>query len=400
MQGSMRVGWGPLVALFAFMSTICKVVPEKGMSPHMNAEFIDALDAMQRERGIDKDVLIDAIETALISAYKRNFGSSQRVRVRVDRSTGDVSVFALLEVVADDEVEDPLAQAPLTQAKEWDVRYEIGDLVEQEVTPRSFGRIAAQTAKQVVVQRIREAERGIIFDQYIEKEDEIMTAIVERVEKRNVYVALGRTEGFLAPNEQIPGEEYTVNSHIKVYVLEVRKTPKGPQVMVSRSHPGLVKRLFEMEVPEIQNGLVQVKSIAREAGFRTKIAVHSQDDAIDPLGACVGPKGNRVERVVEELHNEKIDIIKWSANPVEYVANALSPARVSMVQVFENEKAVRVFVPDQQLSLAIGREGQNVRLAAKLTNWKIDIKSESELQQSYDEHGANEWDEEEELTDE
>ena len=257
----------------------------------------------------------------------------------------------------------------------------MGDVLEEESNPRNFGRIAAQTAKQVVVQRIREAERGVIFDEYVEKENEILTAIVQRVEKGGVYVELGKTDGLIAMNETIPGEEYNNNDRIKVYVLEVRKTSKGPQVLVSRTHPGLVKRLFELEVPEIQTGVVQVKSIAREAGFRTKVAVYSSDPQVDAVGACVGQRGTRVERIVNELHNEKIDIIEWDSDPAVYIAKALSPAKVLMVYINEAEKAAKVIVPDNQLSLAIGKEGQNARLAAKLTGWKIDIKSQTQAEE-------------------
>ncbi|MBR4906747.1 MAG: transcription termination/antitermination protein NusA, partial [Clostridia bacterium] len=246
------------------------------------------------------------------------------------------------------------------------------------------GRIAAQTAKQVMVQRIREAERGNIYDEYVEKENEILTAIVQRVEKGNAYVELGKTDGILTANEMIPGEEYEMNARIKVYVLEVRKDNKGPQVVVSRTHPGLVKRLFELEVPEIQSGTVVIKSIAREAGFRTKVSVFSTDPQVDAVGACVGPRGARVERIVNELHNEKIDIIEYDSDSAIYIAKALSPAKVLMVYVNEDEKAARVIVPDSQLSLAIGKEGQNARLAAKLTGWKIDIKSQSQADAAVD----------------
>jgi len=260
----------------------------------------------------------------------------------------------------------------------------VGDVLEEEVDPRKFGRIAAQTAKQVVVQRIREAERGVIFDEFVEKENEVLTAIVQRAEKNGIFVELGKTDGFMALTETIAGETYETSDRIKVYVLEVRKTNKGPQVMVSRTHPGLVKRLFELEVPEIQTGIVQIKSIAREAGFRTKVAVYSSDPQVDAVGACVGQKGIRVERIVNELHNEKIDIIEWDSDSAVYIAKSLSPARVMMVYINEAEKAAKVIVPDNQLSLAIGKEGQNVRLAAKLTGWKIDIKSQSQAEQDMD----------------
>ncbi len=348
-----------------------------------SGEFISALDALAKERRINKDVLFAAIESALISAYKKNFGKSANVRAAIDREKGTVEVFARKTVV--EQVEDPQTEISLEEARAIHPKYEIGDLAELRATPRDFGRIAAQTAKQVVVQHIREAERGVIYDEYIEKENEILTAIVQRVDNRQVYVELGRTEGLLEPNQQMPGEEYHVNDRLKVYVLEVNKMSRGPQVLVSRTHSGLVKRLFEIEVPEIRQGIVQIKSIAREAGYRTKMAVYSTDSLIDPVGSCVGPRGMRVENVVAELKTEKIDIVKWSSDPAEYVASALNPARVISVYVSDKEKAARVVVPDNQLSLAIGKEGQNARLAAKLTGWKIDIKSQSQIEQQLNE---------------
>ena len=349
-------------------------------------ELIQALDELSKERRIDKEVLFSAIETALISAYKKNYGKTANVRASIDRHTGVMEVYSRKTVV--DEVTDPLCEMTLEEARAIRPQYEVGDLVEVPVTPRNFGRIAAQTAKQVVVQHIREAERGVIYDEYSQKENEILTAIVQRVEGKQVYVELGRTEGVIDPTQQIPGEELSVNDRIKVYVLEVSRMGKGPQVNVSRTHPGLVKRLFELEVPEIVSGVVQIKSIAREAGFRTKMAVYSTDPLIDAVGSCVGPRGMRVENVVNELKTEKIDIVKWSADPAEYIANALNPARVLNVYVSEKDKAARVIVPDNQLSLAIGKEGQNARLAAKLTGWKIDIKSQSQLEEAILEEAA------------
>ncbi len=348
----------------------------------MNADFIEALNAIEKERGINKEVLIDAFEAALVAAYKRNYNTTGNVRAVVDRDTGEVQIFASKTVV--EVVENPTIEISIEQAKRINPLFEVGDVLEEESNPKNFGRIAAQTAKQVVVQRIREAERGVIFEEYVEKENEILTAIVQRVEKNGVYVELGKTDGLIAMNETIPGEEYGTSDRIKVYVLEVRKTSKGPQVLVSRTHPGLVKRLFELEVPEIMSGIVQVKSIAREAGFRTKVAVHSTDSQVDAVGACVGQKGIRVERIVSELHNEKIDIIEWDSDPAVYIAKALSPAKVLMVYINETEKAAKVVVPDTQLSLAIGKEGQNARLAAKLTGWKIDIKSQSQAEREMD----------------
>lgn len=346
----------------------------------MNAEFIEALNAIEKERGINKEILIDAVENALISAYRRNYGTSNNVRAEVDRETGEIQLFASKSVV--ESVDNPHSEIALENARKINVLYEAGDVLEEEVKPKNFGRIAAQTAKQVVVQRIREAERGVIYDEYVEKENEVLTAIVQRVEKSGAYVELGKTDGLLAPNEMIPGESFESNDRIKVYVLEVRKTNKGPQVLVSRTHPGLVKRLFELEVPEIQSGIVQIKSIAREAGFRTKVAVSSNDQQVDPVGSCVGQRGIRVERIVAELHNEKIDIIEWDSDSAVYIAKALSPAKVLMVYINESERAAKVIVPDNQLSLAIGKEGQNARLAAKLTGWKIDIKNQSQAEEA------------------
>jgi N utilization substance protein A len=341
----------------------------------MNSEFMEALGAIEKERGISKEVLIDAVESALVAAYKRNYGVSGNVRAVVDHETGEMPIFASKTVVENPQNE--YTEISLEKARKINSLYELGDVLEEESKPKNFGRIAAQTAKQVVVQRIREAERGVIYDEYVEKENEVLTAIVQRTEKNGVYVELGRTDGLLAANEMIAGETYENNSRIKVYVLEVRKNNNGPQVLVSRTHPGLVKRLFELEVPEILSGIVQIKSIAREAGFRTKVAVYSHDPMVDAVGACVGQRGIRVERIVAELHNEKIDIIEWDADPAVYIAKALSPAKVLMVYINEEEKAAKVIVPDNQLSLAIGNKGQNVRLAAKLTGWKIDIKPQS-----------------------
>ena len=355
-------------------------------APDPRKEFIEALKDLSQERGIDSDMLISAIESALVAAYKRNYvGSNGNVRVSVDRQKGQVEVFARKIVV--EEPTDPQNEISLIQARAINPAYGVGDLIEEQITPRQFGRIAAQTAKQVVVQKIREAERGNIYNEYIEKENEILTALVQRIEGKDVYVELGRTEGVLEAKEQMPGEVFRVSDRMKVYVLEVNKTNRGPQIMVSRIHPGLVKRLFEIEVPEIQSGVVQIKSIAREAGSRTKMAVLSTDPMVDPVGACVGPRGMRVENVVQELKTEKIDIIRYSADPSEYIANALNPARVLSVAINEKEKSARIVVPDNQLSLAIGKEGQNARLAARLTGWQIDIKSQSQFSAMMEELG-------------
>lgn len=342
----------------------------------MNKDFIQAVEDLEREKSISKDLLIEAIESALVSAYKKNYGTSQNVRVNIDRETGDIDVFMRKDIV--EEVADPFVEVDVAEAKEIDPAYEVGDIMEYQVTPMDFGRIAAQTAKQVVVQRIRETERGMIYDDYINRQTEVVTGVIQRISNDKVFINMGRAEGILNVNEQIPGEKYRVNQRLKVYVMDVKKTTKGPQVFLSRTHPGLVKRLFELEVPEIQDGIVEIKSISREAGSRTKIAVCTYDENVDPVGACVGTRGNRVQAVVEELSGEKIDIITWSEEPGKLISSALSPAKVEMVLIDEEDKAATVVVPDFQLSLAIGKEGQNVRLAAKLCGWKIDIKSHSQ----------------------
>lgn len=345
----------------------------------MNGDFIEALEAIEREKGITKDVLIEAIEAALISGYKRNFNSAQNVRVDVNRHSGMVRVYARKSVV--EEVLDPRLEISQEAAQEIDPNFRLEDIVEIEVTPRDFGRIAAQTAKQVVTQRIREAERGLIYSEFIEREDDIVTGVVQRMDARNYYIDLGKAEAVMPITEKMPSEDFKSQDRVKAYIIKVEKTTKGPQIVVSRTHPGLLKRLFELEVPEIYDGVVEIKSVAREAGDRSKIAVHSINADVDPVGACVGPKGMRVQTIVTELKGEKIDIVRWSEDPAEYVANALSPAKVLHVEVNVAEKVTRVIVPDYQLSLAIGKRGQNARLAAKLTGWKIDIKSESQADQ-------------------
>ncbi len=363
-----------------------------------NREMIDAVGLLAKEKGISKEVLFSAIEEALKSAYKNNFNKQEgaapatsNVRVELDRESGAVRLYARKVVV--EWVVDEVSEISLEDARKIQPSYEEDDIVEVEVTPSNFRRLAAQTAKQVIVQKIREAERGRIYDDFIEKENEILTAIVHSVdpESRAVYVELGKTEGVLEAPQQMAADNYTPGERFKVYVLEVvadRRLARpgakhgGPQVSVSRIHPGLVKRLFELEVPEIQSGIVQIKAIAREAGSRTKMAVYSSEAMVDPVGSCVGPRGQRVDRVVTELRGEKIDIIKWSPDPTEFVANALNPAHVVNVFVSEAEKACRVVVPDNQLSLAIGKEGQNARLAARLTGWKIDIKSQSQIDEA------------------
>lgn len=346
----------------------------------MNGEFIEAVGQIAKEKGIQKEVLLEALESALVSAYKKNFGSAQNVKITINRETGDVHVYAQKEVMED--VYDNLLEISLEDAKKIDRNYKLGDIVDIEVTPKTFGRIAAQTAKQVVVQKIREAERGIIYEEFASKENDLVIGTVQRKDKQNVYIDLGKTEAVLGSNEQMPGEEYNFQDRLKLYIVEVKKTSKGPQIVVSRTHPGLVKRLFEQEVPEIYEGIVEIKGIAREAGSRTKIAVHSNDENVDPTGACIGPRGARVQTIVDELKGEKIDVIKWSKDPEELIASALSPAKVLSVKINEKEKSAKVVVMDYQLSLAIGKEGQNARLAAKLTGWKIDIKSQSQVNDS------------------
>lgn len=346
----------------------------------------DAIHILAKEKGMDEGMLIIAIEEAMKNAFKKNLPVGEQAPTNLSVSilkTGNrdtVHIYARKLVV--DEIEDPVNQISLEEAKRLNPGYQMGDLAEVDVTPSGFLRVAAMSAKSRIIQAVREAERGKIYDEYSDKENEILTAIVKRVEMNAAYLDLGRTDGIMEEQNMIPGEELHVDDHIKVYVLEVQKAgatgSRGPQVRVSRTHPNLVKRLFEMEVPEIAGGIVTIQSIAREAGSRTKMAVSSSDMMIDPVGACVGQRGGRVDRVVDELKGEKIDIIKWSKDPAEFVANALNPAHVITVYTAENEKACRVIVPDNQLSLAIGKEGQNARLAAKLTGWKIDIKSESQ----------------------
>ncbi len=344
----------------------------------MNVDFINALEEIEKEKGISKDIIFDALESALISSYKKNFGSSHNVFVEMDRLTGLVGVYATKDIVEDDQIEDKALQISLEDAKKIDSNLELGDVARIEITPRDFGRIAAQTAKQVVIQRIKDAERDVIFDEFANRENEIITGQIQRIAKNNVYIDLGKTEGILPPAEQILNESYEQGKRLKLLILEVKKTTKGPRIVLSRASVGLVKRLFELEVPEISDGIVEIFSISREAGSRTKIAVFSKNPDVDPLGSCVGFKGARVKAIVDELNGEKIDIVIWSKDAKEFIANSLSPSKVVKVIANEKEKAAMVVVPDYQLSLAIGKEGQNARLAAKLTNWKIDIKSESQ----------------------
>lgn len=344
----------------------------------MNKELLSAIEYLSKEKGVTADVICDSLEAVLITAYKKEYDGNPNATVRLDRLTGDYSIVSPKTVVA--EVADEENEISLEDAQAIDKGYEEGDEILVDVTPKNFGRIAAQAAKQVMIQRLREAERNIVYDEFYGRTDDIITGIIQRIEQKNVYIDLGKAEAVLPYSEQIPTEEYTVGQRIKCYVVEVRNSPKGAQIQLSRTHPGLLKRLFELEVPEIYDGVVELHSVAREPGKRSKIAVYSRDPNVDCVGACVGPKGARVQNIVMELQNEKIDIVKWDEDPAVYIANALSPAQVVSVTIDEDAKSSVVVVPDYQLSLAIGKAGQNARLAAKLTNWKIDIKSESQAE--------------------
>ena len=346
--------------------------------------MIRALEELEKEKRIDREIIFTSIEEALESSYKKNNETTSNTKVKVDRNDGEIKVFATMNIV--ENVEDPSIEISVEAARKIDGNYQAGDVTEIEVTPKNFGRAAAQKAKQIIVQKIREEERNLMYNEYYSYEKDIISGTIQRIEasqynpgEHTIYIDIGKLEAILTPQEQVQGEVYRVGDRIKTYVLEVKRTNKEPKIFVSRTHPGIIKRLFELEVAEIRQGFVEIKSISREAGFRTKIAVHSVDEKVDPVGACVGQKGQRVQNIVNELRDEKIDIIEWSANSDEFIANSLSPSAVSRVQVNEDEKSAKVVVPDNQLSLAIGKEGQNVRLAAKLTNWKIDIKSESQI---------------------
>ncbi|MDT0702114.1 MULTISPECIES: transcription termination factor NusA [Mammaliicoccus] len=343
-------------------------------------ELLLAIEYLEKEKRIPREVLIDAIEAALITAYKKNYDSAKNVRIELNLDEGTYRVISRKDVVED--VEDYRDQVAIDTALVTNPAYEIGDVFEEDVTPKDFGRVGAQAAKQAVMQRLRDAERGILYDEFIDKEDDIVTGVIDRVDHRYVYVNLGRTEAVLSEAERSPNEQYLPNERIKVYVNKVEQTTKGPQIFVSRTHPGLLKRLFEQEVPEIYDGTVIVKSVAREAGDRSKISVTSENGDIDAVGACVGAKGVRVEAVVNELGGEKIDIVEWDEDPKVFVRNALSPSQVVEVIVDEENQSTTVVVPDYQLSLAIGKRGQNARLAAKLTGWKIDIKSETDAREA------------------
>ncbi|MDO5555440.1 MAG: transcription termination factor NusA [Clostridia bacterium] len=341
-------------------------------------ELIMAIEELEKERGINKQYLLEALEAALATAYKKNFDSAENVKITMDTSTGEIRVFSLKEVVND--VEDNMLQISLEDAKKEQSNIKIGDTVEIEIIPRDFGRIAAQTAKQVIVQKIREAERSMVFNEYNDRKGEIISGIVQKSEGGTIVLDLGKLEGIMLVKDQIPTESYKVNDKIRAYVLNVEKGIKGiPQVLVSRSHPDFVKKLFEFEIPEIYEGLIEIKSVARDAGARSKIAVYSTNENIDPVGSCVGQKGIRIQNIINELKGEKIDVIEWNEEPSIFISAALLPAQVMAVDIKEAERFAQVIVPDDQLSLAIGKAGQNARLAAKLTNWKIDIKSESQF---------------------
>ena len=344
-----------------------------------SVELIKALEVVSKEKGIDSEVIFEAIENSLVTACKKIYGNYSNMRVEINRETGEMRAFAQREVV--DEVVDDFTDISLEEARELNPTYELGDFIDNDITPSDFGRSAAQSAKQIVVQKLREAEREKIYNEFAAKERDCDTAIVERVDSRgNVIVKLGKMDAVLQQTEQIPGETYNVNDRVRVYILKVVKTSKDPQIKVSRTHYELIKRLFELESPEVFDGTVEIKGIAREAGSRAKMAVYSTVEGVDAVGACVGQNGARVDAIVNELNGEKIDVIPWSEEPAEYIKAALRPANVLAVEISENEeeKSAKVVVPDNQLSLAIGKEGQNVRLAAKLTGWKIDIKSESQ----------------------
>ena len=367
----------------------------------MSRDLRDALDVLEKEKNISKDTLLEAIEQSLIQACKNHFGKADNVHVMIDPETCDFSVYADRTVV--EHVEDPALEISLVDAQKTNTNAEIGDVMKVEIQSKEFGRIATQNAKNVILQKIREEERKVLYDQYYGIEKEVVTGIVQRVMGKNVSINLGKADAVLTENEQVKGETFQPTERVKVYILEVKDTPKGPRILVSRTHPGLVKRLFESEVAEVRDGTVEIKSIAREAGSRTKIAVWSNDPDVDPVGACVGMNGARVNSVVEELSGEKIDIINWDENPAILIENALSPAKVIAVMADPDEKTALVVVPDYQLSLAIGKEGQNARLAARLTGFKIDIKSETQARESgdfYDDYDEEHEEAEEEMTEE
>lgn len=345
-----------------------------------NKELILALDELEKEKGIKKEELLESIRTALITAYKRNFDALENVDVKMDEQTGATHVYAIKEVM--ERANDDALEISLEDARKINKELNLGDSVEVEIVPRDFGRIAAQTAKQVIIQKLRETERNMIFNEYNERKGEIVTGLVQKADKHIVVLDLGKLEGIMLPKDQIPTENYRVNDKIKGYVVDVERGEKGaPQAVVSRTHPDFVRKLLEFEIPEIYEGLIEIKSVSRDPGLRSKVAVYSPNEDIDPVGSCVGQKGIRIQNVINELHGEKIDVIEWNAEPSIFISSALLPAQIMAVDIKEEEKFAQVIVPDDQLSLAIGKAGQNARLAAKLTNWKIDIKSESQFRE-------------------
>ncbi len=371
----------------------------------MNSELLEALDTLEKEKGISKEVLFEAIENSLLTACKNHFGKADNVKVEVNRETGDFLVYAEKEVVeTEDDVMDPMLEIALPAAKKVSSKVKVGDVINVEIYSKDFGRIATMSAKNVILQKIREEERNVIYNQYFEKEKQVVTGVVQRYIGKNVSVNLGKADAMLAESEMVKGETFRPTQRIKVYVLDVKSTPKGPRINVSRTHPELVRKLFENEVSEIRDGVVEICSIAREAGSRTKIAVWSNNENVDPVGACVGMNGSRVNAIVDELGGEKIDIVNWDENPGNLVQNALSPATVIAVFADPEEKTAKVVVPDDQLSLAIGKEGQNARLAAKLTGYKIDIKSETQAKDTpgfrYEDYVYDEDEEDEEYYEE
>ncbi len=343
-------------------------------------ELIMAMDELEKERGINKEYLLESLETALVTAYKKNFDSAENVKVTIDDKTGDIKVLSLKKVV--ENVDNDMLEISLEEARKEDKNVNLGDTIELEIIPRDFGRIAAQTAKQVIVQKIREAERNMVYTEYNDRKGEIVSGIVQKSDGGTVVLDLGKLEGIMLVKDQIPTETYRVNDKVRAYVLNVEKGAKGaPQVLVSRSHPDFVRKLFEFEIPEIYEGLIEIKSVARDAGSRSKVAVYSTNENIDPVGSCVGQKGIRIQNIINELKGEKIDVIEWNEDPAIFISAALLPAQVMAVDIKQEEKFAQVIVHDDQLSLAIGKSGQNARLAAKLTNWKIDIKSESQFRE-------------------
>ena len=345
-----------------------------------NKELIKALEELEKEKGIEKEYLLESIETALVTAYKKNFDSLENVKVEMDNKTGETHVYSVKDVVK--EVEDNTLQISVEKAKKINKTLKEGDKVEIEIVPKDFGRIAAQTAKQVIIQKLREAERNIIYTEFNDRKGEIVSGIVQKADNNIVIMDLGKLEGIMPTKEQIPTEKYKVNDKIKGYVLDVERGEKGaPQVIVSRSHPDFVRKLLEFEIPEIYEGLIEIKSVSRDPGYRSKVAVYSPDENIDPVGSCVGQKGVRIQNVINELNGEKIDVIEWNPDPAIFISAALLPAKIMAVDIKEEEKFAQVIVPDDQLSLAIGKSGQNARLAARLTNWKIDIKSETQFRE-------------------